>query len=183
VRACPPVPIFLLTAPAILADVRLVRGAGVQQPSRTGGSSPNAARGDPVPNQESLGTMWVAASPDWGRSFGAAQPFDPYRGSWGRNSLLLGLDGSWILPLYNESGKTKGHQFEHSALLRKPAGAPLLPLGAWGVGALPQPINGAHALIASRPQGCNPDVAPYNPCPPGGVQPGRVAPHRLAMNR
>eukprot|EP01043_Picozoa_sp_COSAG02_P011711 COSAG02_NODE_437_length_22340_cov_46.269952_2_plen_327_part_00 len=115
---------------------------GVQQPSRSKEDRVGATA-DPVPNQESLGTMWLTRSSDWGRTFAAVEPFDPYHGSWGRNSLLLGLDGSWLMPVYNESGKTKGHQFEHSAILRKPAGAPVLPLSGW-VGA---PMNDTSFLV------------------------------------
>jgi predicted neuraminidase len=116
---------------------------GVQQPSRSKEDRDVGSGADPVPNQESLGTMWVTRSTDWGRTFAAVKPFDPYHGSWGRNSLLLGLDGSWLMPVYNESGKTKGHQFEHSAILRKPVGAPVLPLAGW-VGA---PMNDTSFLV------------------------------------
>jgi hypothetical protein len=59
---------------------------GVQQPSRSkadraDSGGPLGATADPVPNQESLGTMWVARSSDWGRTFAAVEPFDPYHGA------------------------------------------------------------------------------------------------------
>lgn len=92
------------------------------------GESPSS---DPVPNQESLGTMWLATSQNWGSSWGSPKLFDPFHGSWGRNPVLTGLDGSWLLPLYNESQKAAGHQYEHSVLLRKPPSAPILPLSEW----------------------------------------------------
>ena len=80
--------------------------------------------------------MWVARSTNEGQSFGAVEAFDPYLGSWARQPLVVGLDGSWLMPVYNESGKTRGHQFEHSAILRKPPSAPLLPVSGWRMSAM-----------------------------------------------
>ena len=45
--------------------------------------------------------------------------------------------------MYNESLKSKGHQYEHSVLLRKPAAASVLPLSNWAACTL----NGTAYLV------------------------------------
>ena len=44
------------------------------------------------------------------------QTLNNANGTWGRNSILKKLDGSWIFPVYNESLKGLGHSNEISQL-------------------------------------------------------------------
>ena len=74
---------------------------------------------DPVPSQERYGVLWLSQSQDWGQTWHDAKRFDTELGTWGRNRVLLGLDGSWMFPIYNESEKPLGHDHEYSLLLRK----------------------------------------------------------------
>ena len=69
--------------------------------------------------------MWLSKSTDWGLSFTNATLWEHEPGTWGRNRLLEGLDGSLIFPIYNESHKELGHSYEHSQLLRKPVTQPV----------------------------------------------------------
>lgn len=102
------------------------------------------AGGDPVPNQESLSTMWYTAAalpatagkvttPIPASAWATPTQFDPTRGTWPRNQVVLALDGSWLVPVYNESLKTVGHQDEYSFIFKKPASAPVAPTssGSW----------------------------------------------------
>jgi predicted neuraminidase len=86
---------------------------------------------DPVPSQEHVGKLWMSTSADWGETFTEAVIFEGANGTWGRNRIVPTLDGDWLFPLYNESLKMLGHYTEHSFILRKPKGAPVLPVAGW----------------------------------------------------
>jgi predicted neuraminidase len=113
-----------------------------RQPSKSkligtrGRSSDSRRRKDPVPSQETEGIMWVTSSAVSGSSstWSWTEPkrLDGKNGTWGRNSVIKRLDGSWLVPVYNESLKTLGHDHETSMLFHKPLGAPVLPFdGSW----------------------------------------------------
>ena len=90
---------------------------------------------DPVPSQETQGQLWVTSAPiNGGKKLQWSAPFllDGSNGTWGRNPPLVGLDGAWLLPVYNESLKSMGHNYEHSLLFRKPLHAPVLPFTPGG---------------------------------------------------
>ena len=114
-------------------------------------SAPNASKAskqeaalkdDPVPSQETMGELWAMSAPNVSKAAAAAggaanhlvwstlSLFVAAHGTWGRNSVLNRLDGSWLFPVYNESQKMLGHNYEHSLLLVKDAAAPVLPFDA-----------------------------------------------------
>jgi predicted neuraminidase len=78
---------------------------------------------DPVPGQESLGKILVTSTHISSQSsshssynWKSIQTLNNANGTWGRNSILKKLDGSWIFPVYNESLKGLGHSNEISQL-------------------------------------------------------------------
>jgi hypothetical protein len=53
--------------------------------------------------------VWCLVSGVWS---GQAQLWEGRNGTWGRNRVIRSLSGDWLLPLYNESQKKLGHQYE-----------------------------------------------------------------------
>ena len=93
----------------------------------------SAYTNDPVPSQETKGQLWAMSTPTGvDNKWQWSPPFvlDGSNGTWGRNPPLVRLDGSWLLPMYNESLKSMGHNYEHSMLFLKPLDALLLPFTA-----------------------------------------------------
>jgi len=98
---------------------------------------------DPVPSQERYGKVWLSKSGDEGATWAAAELFEPEEGTWTRHGVTEGLDGSLMLPLYNESQKYLGHAYERPVLLRRGPG-PLQPYAEWTK--VEMAVNGSYLV-------------------------------------